>query len=406
MLTRLDRRHRTASATPIPTCDRRRAVRRAGRRPARHDGAGLRRLRRRAHAARPAPPCRPMSTPARRVGSARHRYDLAEFGLDGPALAERFAALRRALPDPARSRWGPRRSRDARGVARTRRHPCHPTREPSGHDGHANPGSPDGSATTTGARFGRGRPAPVVAAARHRRLALVLLAGACSAGRSDDGGSTDDHHRRRWAASRPVRRRWRRRAARGTPTAPPATRASPTTQITIGYGDDAGYQPAPGLSHQLSDAMKAMISWCNDQGGINGRKVVGNYYDAKVTEVTNAMTQACAQVFMLVGEGWVFDSGQEIDPSGLRPARRPRLRGEPGLHQRAGPGAVGAEPGRLHADRVRRRLPEAVPGADQEDGAGLRRLPGDEGPEGQGRGDLPGLRLRVPALRPGLRDPG
>ena len=84
------------------------------------------------------------------------------------------------------------------------------------------------------------------------------------------------------------------------------------TSITIGYGDDAGYSAAPGLDKELSDAVKPMIKWCNDQGGINGRKIVGNYYDAKVLQVTQVMTQACNdKVFMLVGQGWVLDSGQE-----------------------------------------------------------------------------------------------
>jgi ABC-type branched-subunit amino acid transport system substrate-binding protein len=84
------------------------------------------------------------------------------------------------------------------------------------------------------------------------------------------------------------------------------------TSITIGYGDDAGYSAAPGLDKEMSDAVKPMIKWCNDQGGINGRKVVGNYYDAKVLQVTQVMTQACNdKVFMLVGQGWVLDSGQE-----------------------------------------------------------------------------------------------
>jgi hypothetical protein len=54
-----------------------------------------------------------------------------------------------------------------------------------------------------------------------------------------------------------------------------------------------------------------MIAWCNEQGGINGREIVGNYYDAAITNVTNAMTQACSEVFMLVGEAWALDSGQE-----------------------------------------------------------------------------------------------
>ena len=84
------------------------------------------------------------------------------------------------------------------------------------------------------------------------------------------------------------------------------------SDITIGYGDDAGYAAAPGLDKEMTDAMKAMIGWCNDQGGINGRQVKGNYYDGKVTDVGKAIAQACTDnVFMLVGQGWVFDSGQE-----------------------------------------------------------------------------------------------
>ena len=74
--------------------------------------------------------------------------------------------------------------------------------------------------------------------------------------------------------------------------------------VTIGYGDDAGFQGNPGANHQMSDAVRALIDWCNEQGGINGREVVGTYYDARITEVTNVMTEACDQVFMLVGEGF------------------------------------------------------------------------------------------------------
>ncbi|HYZ99651.1 MAG TPA: ABC transporter substrate-binding protein [Acidimicrobiales bacterium] len=83
------------------------------------------------------------------------------------------------------------------------------------------------------------------------------------------------------------------------------------SQVVIGYGDDAGTDISPGLSHEASDAIEAMIAWCNEQGGINGREIVGNYYDAALFEVPNAITQACAEVFMLVGEGWAFDSDQE-----------------------------------------------------------------------------------------------
>ncbi|MCU1392441.1 MAG: hypothetical protein JWM34_869 [Ilumatobacteraceae bacterium] len=82
--------------------------------------------------------------------------------------------------------------------------------------------------------------------------------------------------------------------------------------ITIGGGDDAGYSGSPGLNHELTDAMKAMVAKCNDLGGINGRKITFNYYDAALFNVGPAMQAACdAKNFFLVGEGWAFDSNQE-----------------------------------------------------------------------------------------------
>ena len=54
-----------------------------------------------------------------------------------------------------------------------------------------------------------------------------------------------------------------------------------------------------------------MIDWCNEQGGINGRTVVGKYYDAKITETANVMTEACTQTFMLVGQYFALPEGAE-----------------------------------------------------------------------------------------------
>ena len=133
-----------------------------------------------------------------------------------------------------------------------------------------------------------------------------LFAGACGGGRSD---STTDTTAKGGATS----------TAFGDLASPcgAGTPAGPTSQgvtadsVTIGYGDDAGYSGAPGLNKEMSDSIKAMIAWCNEQGGINGRKVVGNYYDAAIMNVNNAMTEACGQVFMLVGQGWSLDSAQE-----------------------------------------------------------------------------------------------
>ncbi len=61
----------------------------------------------------------------------------------------------------------------------------------------------------------------------------------------------------------------------------------------------------------MGDSIKAFIKWCNDQGGINGRKIVGDFYDAKITLANNVMTTACAKDFMLVGEGFAADGAAE-----------------------------------------------------------------------------------------------
>ena len=81
--------------------------------------------------------------------------------------------------------------------------------------------------------------------------------------------------------------------------------------INLAYGDDRGFSGLPGLDQEMGDAVKDMISWCNAQGGIGGRKIVGDYYDAAVTNVGSAITQACAKDFMLVGEGFALDGTAE-----------------------------------------------------------------------------------------------
>ncbi|HEY4333417.1 MAG TPA: ABC transporter substrate-binding protein, partial [Ilumatobacteraceae bacterium] len=85
-----------------------------------------------------------------------------------------------------------------------------------------------------------------------------------------------------------------------------------TDSITLADGDDAGYAASPGLDHEMTDAMKAMVAKCNDLGGINGRKITLNYYDAAILNVATAMQGACdGKNFFLVGEGWALDSNQE-----------------------------------------------------------------------------------------------
>ncbi len=153
----------------------------------------------------------------------------------------------------------------------------------------------------------RRRRGAIVAAASLAVMALV--AAGCSSGR-DGAGATESPTETTTAAAATF-------GSLPSPCGPgDATGATDVgvteDSVTIGYGDDAGFAALPGAGHEMSDAVKALITWCNDQGGINGRQVKGNYYDAKITEVANAMTAACqGGVFMMVGEGYVFDGGQE-----------------------------------------------------------------------------------------------
>jgi ABC-type branched-subunit amino acid transport system substrate-binding protein len=155
----------------------------------------------------------------------------------------------------------------------------------------------------------RRRPAVVLVALV---AVLALLGAACGSGRDDagdgGGGGTDSTE----AGGSTADSFGDLATPCGEGDASGATAQGVTEDaITIGYGDDAGFAQSPGLNAEMSQAMEAMIDWCNEQGGINGRQVVGNYYDAKILDVNNAMLEACNQVFMLVGEGWSLDSSQE-----------------------------------------------------------------------------------------------
>jgi len=146
--------------------------------------------------------------------------------------------------------------------------------------------------------------------------ALVVAAAACGSDRGDEPAAADDENSDTTEADSdgdiPTDGFGTLETPCGEGDGGPAGDQGVTEdQIVIGYGDDAGFPTSPGLSHETSDAIEAMIAWCNEQGGINGREIVGNYYDAAITNVANAMTQACDEVFMLVGEAWALDSGQE-----------------------------------------------------------------------------------------------
>ena len=141
-------------------------------------------------------------------------------------------------------------------------------------------------------------------------LVLALVLGACGSGRDDAGDDSSTATTAAGGGSPETFGALQSPCGPGEPSGSP-DQAVDATSVTIGYGDDAGFQGNPGSNHQMSDAVRALMAWCNEQGGINGRQVKGNYYDARITEVNNVMTEACTQVFMLVGQGFALGGSGE-----------------------------------------------------------------------------------------------
>ncbi len=80
------------------------------------------------------------------------------------------------------------------------------------------------------------------------------------------------------------------------------------TTIRVGTMSDPGNTAQPGLNQELFDSADTFVKWCNDAGGILGRKLELDKWDAKLTEVSARMIQACASDFALVGNGEALDA--------------------------------------------------------------------------------------------------
>ena len=80
------------------------------------------------------------------------------------------------------------------------------------------------------------------------------------------------------------------------------------TSIQIGTVADPGFSGRPGVNQELFDTAEAFAKWCNEAGGIYGRKIEVKERDAKLTEFQGRMIDACDEGdFMLVGGLGIFD---------------------------------------------------------------------------------------------------
>jgi hypothetical protein len=81
------------------------------------------------------------------------------------------------------------------------------------------------------------------------------------------------------------------------------------TEIHVGTLTDKGSTIKSGLTKEMYDAAVAFTTWCNEHGGVLGRKLVLDDLDAALFNYGTVITGACTKDFALVGGGAVFDDG-------------------------------------------------------------------------------------------------
>ncbi|MEV1063936.1 ABC transporter substrate-binding protein [Streptomyces sp. NPDC050263] len=88
----------------------------------------------------------------------------------------------------------------------------------------------------------------------------------------------------------------------GDPSGSPAQGVT-GKEIHVGVMSDVGLSK----NTEFGDAAKAFTSWCNEAGGINGRKIVPTVRDTRMLEVRQRVDEACRADFALVGGGAGLD---------------------------------------------------------------------------------------------------
>jgi hypothetical protein len=146
---------------------------------------------------------------------------------------------------------------------------------------------------------------------------LALVAGACSSDRGDDPSGSEDLGAPLGDTAPADENAFGTLPSpcgEGEPGALPTGGDEGDTQgitddsIVVGTIADPGFAGAPGLNQEIFDAGEAFATWCNEQGGINGRQLDLTQYDAAITEYQPQVEAACRQDFAIVGDGAVQDN--------------------------------------------------------------------------------------------------
>jgi ABC-type branched-subunit amino acid transport system substrate-binding protein len=84
--------------------------------------------------------------------------------------------------------------------------------------------------------------------------------------------------------------------------------------IQVSTFSDPGFPGQLGLNQELFDTAEAFTKWCNEHGGLNGRKIDLKERDAKLTEFQQRVIEACDEGdFFTVGGGAAFDATGQPD---------------------------------------------------------------------------------------------
>lgn len=139
-------------------------------------------------------------------------------------------------------------------------------------------------------------------------VSLTLVAAACGRSDSEQGGGETSTSSTTNASS-PDSASFGDLAEvcqKGNPSGSPTQGVSPT-EIHVATFSDTGFAGRPGLNQEFFDTAKVFSQWCNDRGGINGRKIVVDERDAALTNVAARMVESCDQDFVMVAGGATFD---------------------------------------------------------------------------------------------------
>jgi ABC-type branched-subunit amino acid transport system substrate-binding protein len=140
-------------------------------------------------------------------------------------------------------------------------------------------------------------------------LSVLVVASACSSSSKSSSSSTTAPASSAPSASASTGSFGTLKDLCGPGNASGATdRGVTDTAINVATFGDPGYTGEPGVEEEFFDAARGFVQWCNNAGGILGRKVHLDTLDAKLVNAAAVATQACQSDFMQVGGGLLLDS--------------------------------------------------------------------------------------------------